>query len=258
MNKLPVSVTMISGAEAGRIGPALESVSGWASEIILVLNEEVRDGTEEIAAKYGAKVFREPWKGFIAQKNSASAKSTQPWLLNLDADERVSSALASEIAEVVSAAHPREAWYEFPRCSFYCGKWIRHGDWYPDRVKRLWRRESGSWVGKDPHAALSVNGPLGRLRGELLHLPMESINHQIAKTVKYADDFVLECEQKGKSVSSLDLLVRPVWRFLRAYFFKLGFLDGWQGFAIAWLTSFYTFLRYVKVFEARLPKESPR
>src|SRR3954467_15569212 len=95
--RLPVTVCMVSGAEAQRIGPALESVAGWAAEIVIVLNEEVKDGTEEIAARYGARVFREPWKGFVGQKTSAAAKATQPWLLNLDADERVSPGLASDI-----------------------------------------------------------------------------------------------------------------------------------------------------------------
>lgn len=255
MKKLPVSVCIISGAEARRIGRALESVAGWAGEIIVVLNEEVRDGTEEICVRHGAKVFREPWKGFVGQKNSAADKATAPWLLNLDADEAVTPALAAEIAAVVLATGETRAVYQFPRCSYYCGRWIRHGDWYPDYVRRLWRKGAARWIGQEPHADLEVHGTPGRLRSDVLHYPMETINHQIAKTVQYADDFVRHCAEQKQSVTSLDLLVRPAWRFLRAYVFKLGFLDGWQGFTIAWLTSFYTFLRYVKVREAGLPKE---
>ena len=140
---LPLSVCMISGAEASRINRALESVAGWAGEIIVVLNEQVNDGTQEIALRYGAKVTREPWRGFIAQKNSCADKATQPWLLNLDADEVVPAELAAEIAAVVSASQPVHAAYEFPRCTYYSGRWIRHGDWYPDRVLRLWRRSTG-------------------------------------------------------------------------------------------------------------------
>lgn len=256
MKKLPISVCIISGAEAGRIGRALKSVVDWAGEIIVVLNEDVRDGTEEIAVKHGAKVFREPWKGFVGQKNSAADKATQPWLLNLDADEAVSPALAEEIGRVVSDAAAAHAVYKFPRCSFYCGRWIRHGDWYPDYVRRLWRKGAVRWIGREPHASLEIQGQDGRLRSDLQHYPMETINHQIAKTVKYADDFVQHCAEQKQSVNFLDLLVRPPWRFLRAYVFKLGFLDGWQGFSIAWLTAFYTFLRYVRVREAALPKEN--
>jgi glycosyltransferase involved in cell wall biosynthesis len=256
MKKLPVSVCIISGPEAHRIGRALESVAGWAGEIIVVLNEEVHDGTEEICLRHGAKVFREPWKGFVGQKNSAADKATAPWLLNLDADEAVTPALAEEIAAVVlapAAAHPV---YKCARCSFYCGRWIRHGDWYPDYVCRLWRKGAARWTGQEPHAALEVQGHTGKLRADLRHYPMETINHQIAKTVKYADDFVRHCAEQKRGVTFLDLLVRPGWRFLRGYVFKLGFLDGWQGFTIAWLTSFYTFLRYVKVREAGLPRET--
>ena len=139
MNKLPISVCIISGAEAQRIGRALESVAGWAGEIIVVLNEDARDGTEEIAVKHGAKVFREPWKGHVAQKNSAAQKAGQDWLLGLDSDEAVSPGLRDEIAAALAAEakSPQHAAFSFPRLTCYCGRWIRHGDWYPDRGVRL-------------------------------------------------------------------------------------------------------------------------
>src|SRR4029077_13624683 len=121
--QLPVSVCVVSGAEAHRIGRLLESVAPWVAEIIVVLNQEVADGTDGIAEKHGAKVFREPWKGFIGQKNSAMDKATRPWLLNLDADEIVAPALAQEIAAIVSQPAAPNAAYEFPRCTFYCGRW---------------------------------------------------------------------------------------------------------------------------------------
>ena len=257
MKKLPVSVCIVSGAEARRIGRALASVADWAGEIIVVLNEEVHDGTEEICVRHGAKVFREPWKGFVGQKNSAAAKATAPWLLNLDADEAVTPELAAEIAAVVSAPGEMCAVYEFPRCTFYCGRWIRHGDWYPDRVRRLWRRGAARWTGAEPHADLETDGTIGRLHSDVRHYAMETINHQIQKTVEYADDFARNSTEQGRTVSNFDLLFRPAWRFLRGYVFKLGFLDGWQGFTIAWLTSFYTFLRYVRAREAQLSKQAP-
>lgn len=254
MNKQPITVSIISGAEAGRIGRTLESVAGWTSEIVVVLNEDVRDGTEEIAKKCGAKVFREPWKGHVAQKNSAIAKATQDWVLGLDADEVVSPELRDEIITTLGRIkQPAEpAAFSVPRLNFYCGRWIRHGDWYPDRKTRLWRRGKARWEGEDPHDRLAVDGAVEKLRGNLLHYPMESINHQIAKTAKYADYFVQNAVKQKQNVTFVDLLVRPVWRFLRSYVFKLGFLDGWQGFTIAWMTSFYTFVRYAKVREAYL------
>jgi glycosyltransferase involved in cell wall biosynthesis len=253
--RLPISVCMISGAEAGRIGRTLESVAGWTSEIVIVLNEDVTDGTEEIARQHGAKVFREPWKGHVAQKNSALDKATQPWIFGLDADEVVSPALRSEIAGLLAGpGQPgNAAAWSFPRCAFYCGRWIRHGDWYPDRQTRLWQKGRARWGGIDPHDKLLVDGTVDRLRHDLLHYTAETINHQIIKTMKYADDFARHCAAENRTVTILDMLVRPVWRFWRAYLFRLGFLDGWQGLAIAWLTAFYTFLRYLRAREAQLP-----
>ncbi len=248
--RLPISVCMISAAEAARIGRALESVVSFASEIIVVLNAEAADGTQEIALRHGAKVFREPWKGFIAQKNSAADKASQEWLLNVDADEIMPPALAEEIAGVISASTTRHAAYEFPRCSFYCGRWIRHGDWYPDRVLRLWKRGAARWTGQDPHARLEVNGTVGRLRSDLLHHSNESISRQIAKIAPYHADFVKQWVRSGRSAGLVELGFRPWWRFLRAYGLRLGFLDGWQGFYIAALSSFSTLTRYALVREA--------
>jgi glycosyltransferase involved in cell wall biosynthesis len=248
---LPLSVCMISGAEAPRIVRALQSISSLASELIVVLNEQVDDGTEQLALKHGAKVFREPWKGFIAQKNSAADKATQPWLLNLDADEMVTPALAAEISKVVESPGDSAAAYEFPRCTFYSGRWIRHGDWYPDRVLRLWRRGSARWSGEDPHARLEVTGAIGRLSSDLLHYSNESIAHQIAKIAPYHADFVKRRVSEGGSAGYIELAFRPAWRFVRAYFLRGGFLDGWQGFYIAALGSFSTLTRYALVREAR-------
>ncbi len=242
---------MISGAEVGRIGRALESVAGWTSEIIVVLNAEVADGTEEIARKYGAKVFRERWKGFVAQKNSAQEKAGNDWVLGLDADEVVSSELREEI-QALFAGEPRGfAAYSMPRRSFYFGRWIRHGDWYPDRCTRLWQRSRARWMGVEPHAALQVQGSIGKLRHDLLHYTTESLARQVSKTVQYADAFAEHCLKTGRRVSFADLLLRPAWRFARAYILKLGFLDGWQGYTIAWLTAFYTFLRYARAREVQ-------
>ncbi len=257
---LPLSVCMIAGPEAHRIRRALDSVAGWTSEIIVVINDDTSDGTDRIAASYGARVFREPWKGHVAQKNSAADKATQPWILGLDADEVVSPPLRSEIAGLLAQPQPPEqaAAFCFPRCSFYCGRWIRHGDWYPDRQTRLWQRGHAHWGGIDPHDKLLVDGPVNRLRHDLLHYSMESLEHQTRKTLKYADEFVRLCAEQGQTAGFLDLLMRPVWRFWRAYLFRLGFLDGWQGFAIAWMTAFYTFLRYARVREAQVQKALSR
>ena len=252
-SRLPISVCLISGAEAPRIRRALDSVSGWAGEIIVVLNAEVDDGTDKIAEACGAKVFREPWKGFIAQKNSAAEKCSQPWLLNLDADEEVTPELRAEIQRAVTSPGEHAA-FSFPRCTNYFGRWIRHGDWYPDRVTRLWKRGAARWAGEDPHARLEVNGSTGKISGDLLHHMTENHDQQVQKMMRYVDVFVRECAASGKKISVWEVALRPVWRFLRCYFFRLGFLDGRQGLTIAWLGTFYTFLRYSKALEQQRQK----
>ena len=244
---------MISGAEAHRIGRALKSVSDWAGEIVVVLNQEVNDGTEEIARQLGAVVFREPWKGHVAQKNSAAAKAREEWILGLDADEEVSPALRDEIEAALADGRRTEpfAAFSFPRRSWYCGRWIRHGDWYPDRKTRLWRRGRARWGGIDPHDKLEVEGQIGKLKAELRHYSNESIAGQITKITPYNANFARQHAAAGGPAGFFELAIRPFWRFVRAYVVRLGFLDGWQGFYIAALSSFSTLTRYALVREAR-------
>jgi glycosyltransferase involved in cell wall biosynthesis len=251
--RLPISVCIVAGNEAQRIQNVLKSIAGWTSEIVVVLNKDVNDGTDKIAEAFGAKVFREPWKGFIGQKNSASDKAGQPWILNLDADEAVSPELRAEIQRLFTMPQKTATFaaFSFPRCTLYCGRWIRHGDWYPDRVIRLWRRGSALWRGVEPHGKLSVQGDIGQLKGDLLHYSMESMEQQFQKTIAYANDFARHCAEQKKTVFMAELLFRPGWRFFRAFILRLGFLDGWQGFVIARIAAIYTFLRYSKVYQAQ-------
>jgi glycosyltransferase involved in cell wall biosynthesis len=248
---LPVSVCMIAGAEEARIGRALRSVAGWAGEIVVVLNEDVGDDTETIARSFGARVFREPWRGHVAQKNSAAAKATQDWLLGLDADEEVTAALAAETAAMLGGAGPPRDVLAFsmPRCSLYCGRWLRHGDWYPDRKVRLWRRGRAAWGGTDPHDKLQVEGRVGRLRGDLRHYSMRDIEDHVRKAVAYGSLFASQYPADGPRVGLFELWARPAWRFFRSYLLRLGFLDGWPGYAVARLIAFEAFIRYAKVRE---------
>jgi glycosyltransferase involved in cell wall biosynthesis len=254
--KLPISICIIAGNEAHRIGNTLKSVHEWAGEIIVVINDDVSDGTDKIIESFGGRVFREPWKGNIEQNRSASEKAAQDWILALDADEVISPELKASLTKLFSQPEKlgQFAGYEFPRCTLYYDKRIRHGEWYPDRKLRLWRRGQGRWGGVFPHGRVIVEGLVGKLNGDLLHFSMESVEHQIRKTIRYAEEFTQERQSQGRRVTFLELLVRPPWRFLRGYVFKLGFLDGWQGLTIAWMTAFYTFLRYFKAFEAQTRK----
>jgi hypothetical protein len=209
----------------------------------------------------GARIVRGPWKDHATHRNLAADNATQPWLLALDADEVVSPALRDEIIQAIATAQARPenaaAAYSFPRCTFFCERWIRHGDWYPDRVVRLWQRGCGRWEGIT-HEKLTIQGRIGKLNHDLLHYIAETINDQIRKTATFSDHFVQQCAAQGKNASLCDILVRPLWRFGRCYVFRLGFLDGWQGCYIAWMTAFYTATRYAKLRAAQSQKTANR
>lgn len=251
---------MIAGNEARRLGNTLKSIADWTGETIVVLNEDVNDGTDKIAAEFGAKIFREPWKGHIAQKNSAAKKASREWILGLDADEVVSPLLRTEIQGWFGRPGKLQdfAAMSFPRCTFYCGRWIRHGDWYPDRQTRLWRRGQAEWGGVDPHDKLIVNGKIGRLMSDLQHFSNDSVNAHIQKIVPFTDEFVRQHSQSHPGLPLSGLAIRPVWRFVRAYFLRLGFLDGWQGCYIAWLNAFSTASKYAKLRESEFKARAPQ
>jgi len=253
MERLPITVCVIANSDA-RLAAALDSVKDWVAELVVVFNDDTDAATEQAARSRGATVFREAWKGHVAQKNSAAAKAGQPWVLGLDSDEVVSAELRESIRRLLGrpGAAERCAAWRFPRCSEYYGRWIRHGDWYPDFQTRLWRRGLAHWGGTDPHDKLVVDGTVGRLRGELLHYSQESFDQVWQKANRYADDFVRTRAQAGKTVGRWDFFLRPPWRFFRGYVLLGGFLDGWQGYSIACMTAAYTYLRYAKAWERQL------
>ena len=243
---------MIAGNEAHRIARTLESVRGWTHEIILAIDDKVTDGTDKIAEAYGAKIVSQPWHGPAEHQTFASSFATQPWLLSIDADEVVSEELRAEIIAIFEnpGHRPPPAAYSFPRLSFFCGRWIRHGNWYPDRKVRLWRKGCGRWEGY-PHEKLVLSGRVIHLRSNLLHYSTESIDHSLAKIARFSSMFIRHCREEERTVGWVDLAVRPFWKFFRAYILRLGFLDGWPGYFIAWRDAFNTVTRYTKVLEAQ-------
>jgi glycosyltransferase involved in cell wall biosynthesis len=251
MTKLPISVCIVASNEAHRIRPTLDSVQGWTSEIILAIDDQVTDGTDKIAETYGARIVSKPWTNCAAHRNFASAHAAHPWLLAIDADEVISTALRDEILAVFDPppGHRPPAAYSFPRLSFFCGRWIHHGDWYPDRKVRLWRKEAGDWQG-DPHERLVLRGRVRPLRSNLLHYSNENIDHVLKKIAHFSSMFVRRCQAEQRRAGWTDLAVRPFWKFFRAYFVRLGFLDGWPGYFIAWMDAFSTVTKYAKVIEA--------
>ena len=240
---------MISGAEAARIEKALASVADWTSEIVIVLNAEVRDATEEIAGKFGARILRQPWQGFREQKNISLEAATQSWVLCLDADEEVSDELRESIFRFFESDHDRFEGARFARKVWFLGRWITHGDWYPDHVLRLFKRGSGRWEGSPEHCKVELRGPVKTLVGDLHHYTNPTIHSYVQKINYFADLYLQRQLAEKKGWSAGLVIVRSAWRFFRAYFIRLGFLDGYPGFFIAVSTAYATLVRHSRLYE---------
>ncbi|MCW5558404.1 MAG: glycosyltransferase family 2 protein [Verrucomicrobiae bacterium] len=257
MNPPPVAACLISGAESARIGRALASVRGLVSEIVVVLNEDAHDGTEEICRSHGAVVHRRPWGGFLAQKNLVQDLASQPWILQLDADEEVSPQLRSQILQFFQGDHERFSGASFPRKVWFLGRWITHGDWYPDRVLRLYRREAGRWSGAEEHCRIALQGSERRLTADLLHYTNPTITAYLHKIPYFADLYLKRQLALQARWSAPAVVFRSLWRFAKGYVFRAGFLDGYPGFFIAFSNAYATLFRHTRLYEHGLPRTPP-
>jgi glycosyltransferase involved in cell wall biosynthesis len=207
------------------------------------------DKTVEIARKFTDRTYRRPWAGYQAQKQFALSKATGDWVLSLDADEEVTTALQDEIRLQIEQPNAQDG-YRIPRRSFYQGRWINHSGYYPDRQLRLFKRDLGQWIGGRVHEKLEVRGSLGDLENDLLHYPYGGIiSGQIQKVDKFSGLLAQDLYDQGKRFSLTLLLLRPPGKFLEMYLLRRGFLDGLAGFIIAVSSAYAMFARYVKLRE---------
>jgi glycosyltransferase involved in cell wall biosynthesis len=246
---MKISATIITFNEEDNIAAALESLA-WADEIIVV-DSESTDRTVEIARRFTNQVYVRAWPGYSAQKNFAAQQASFDWVFSLDADERVSEGLASELQRLKRGEEPAVEAFEMPRLTFYLGRWIRHSGWYPDHKARLYNRKAASFEGEFVHESVKVNGRTGRLSGDILHYTVRDASDHHRRIDRYTTLAARELYQKGRRATPLSLLVSPAAAFLRSYVFKLGFLDGAQGLAIARFAAHYVFLKNLKLWEMR-------
>lgn len=247
-DRLPISVSMTAKNEAHNLPRSLGSVAGWVEEIVVVIND-CDDNTAEVAAGFGAKVIEHPWQGYRDQKKFALAQTTSEWVLALDADEEVSEKLRADISNFFQGEHRRFNGAIFPRKVWFLGRWITHGDWYPDLSLRLFRRGKGQWSGSPEHDKVELAGETKRLAGDLHHYSHPNLNSYTAKIGVFSDYFLERQLAAGKHWSWTDCLLRPWWRFFRAYCLRRGFLDGFPGYYIAKATAFSTLVRYSRLYE---------
>ncbi|MDD5559181.1 glycosyltransferase family 2 protein [Candidatus Methylomirabilis sp.] len=251
-----LSVIVITYNEEKNIQTCLESLT-WAKEIIVV-DSGSSDRTLEICRGYTDKIFIHPWIGFIEQKDFAVSLATHDWILNIDADERVSEELRQAIERELAA--PRYDGYRIARRNYFLGWWMRHGGWYPDRVLRLFDRRKGRFGGLNPHAYFVIaEGSVGCIDRDLVHLTYQEFSQYLRKQDWYtgisAEQQVTRGRQSG-SVTGSELLLRALVKFVQLYLFKRGFLDGMHGLIAAVGASYFNFIKYAKIWELGLRTES--
>jgi glycosyltransferase involved in cell wall biosynthesis len=240
---MKISATIIACNEERRIARAIESLR--CCDEIVVVDSGSTDRTIEISRQLGATVIESPWPGYAKQKNLAAARASNDWILSLDADEVVSEALEAEILQLRKSEPSFDA-YTMPRMAQYLGRWILHSGWYPDRKVRLYDRRKATWVGDFVHESVRVDGTLGHLKSNILHYACESVSEHVRTVDQYTTLAAQELAARHLKVTWHNLLLEPVWTFLRTYIFQAGFLDGLEGLMIAYMAATYTFLKYAK------------
>lgn len=245
-----LSVCIIACNEERNLVRCLDSVA-FADETVVVVDARSADATETIARSRGCRVLVHAYEGNVAQKNVALAEAQGDFVLALDADEAASPALAAQVARVLEApaAPDAPAGYEVNRCTWHLGRWIRHGDFFPDWQLRLFRREGARWEGIDPHGRVVVPGSVAQLGGELLHWSYRDLADQIERIQDFSRVQARALRAAGRRARWSDLVLRPPARFLRAYVAKGGCCDGVPGLVIAAATAFHVFLKYAKLWE---------
>lgn len=246
---MKISVTIITLNEEDRLRDALESCRELADEIVVV-DSFSSDRTLEIASEYGCKIFRNPFSDYGSQKNVALDNARHEWVLNLDADERVSPVLREEIIKLKRESEPSVDGFLINRRTQYLGRWIAHSGWYPDRKLRLFRRARSRWRGRI-HERLELEGHTGHLKGDILHFTYRDMNDHMDRINRYSFMQAQDIVRGGTRFLYLRAILLPPVTFLRFYIWKMGILDCFPGLVIALVASWGTALKYLKAIEIK-------
>ncbi len=249
-----ISSIVIAKNEELNIRRCIESQLGCIDEIIVIVDENSEDKTLEIVKSFSqVKYDIIKWKGYTKTKLHAVSLSSNDWILWIDADEELTSGLSGEIIKFKNDS-PAYTAYSIPRRAFFLGKWIKHSGWYPGRVTRLFDKNEVKFSESDVHEHLVVNGGTGELKNDINHYTDPTIHHYFVKFNRYTTLAAEELFNKGKSFLISDLVLRPLFIFLKMYIIKRGFLDGIQGFILAVFSSAYVFTKYSKLWELKRNK----
>jgi glycosyltransferase involved in cell wall biosynthesis len=242
-----ISVVIICLNEERNIGRCIDSVKDIADEII-ILDSHSTDQTVNIAKKKGAIVVREDFKGYIQQKNKAIDLASHNYVLSLDADEALDPVLTESISKVKQKFTSHA--YRMNRFSNYCGKFIRHGSWYPDAKIRLFDKRVARWGGTNPHdkIVLTDDTAVKHLKGNILHYSYHSISEHVSQNNKFSSVAAESLFANGKRTNLFKIFVNPLWAFFQSYLIRAGFLDGFYGLVIAVMIANLTFLKHLKLY----------
>jgi len=243
---VPLTVTIITLNEAHHIAAAIDSAA-WADEI-LVVDSGSTDDTVAIAAGKGVRVMKRTWPGYVDQKNYAASVASHDWIFSLDADERITPALADDIRRVV-ASEPAERAFRVPRVTFHLGRWVRTTDFYPDYQTRLYDRRKARWQGKYVHESVVADGPSGQLQHELQHYSYRDLSDHLERINHYSTLAARQMYESGRRASAVDLLAHPPAAFLRNYVLRGGFTDGMPGLTISLVNAYSVLLKFAKLWE---------
>lgn len=244
----PISVVLITFNEERNLARCLESVKRIADEIIVV-DSMSTDNTVAIAESFGAKVHHQHFTNYVEQKKIATEYASHDWVFSVDADEVLSPELEQSIKKFKMSSHRLNA-YKISRITNYCGQWIKHSGWYPDRIIRLFNKTLGGWHGGSVHEHWELNGENGKtglLKGHLLHYSFSSISEHVKKLDKYTELGARDAVERGKDCGLLKLIVGPRWNFFQAFILQRGILDGYYGYVICKLHEYSSFAKYAKI-----------
>jgi len=240
-----LSACVITRNEADRIDACLSSLA-FCDEL-LVVDSHSTDATREIAARHGARVIERDWPGYRSQKQFANDAAANDWVLSVDADERVTPALRAQIEALRAGGFAGARGWSIPRLTEYFGRFLRHGNCWPDRQIRLYDRRAARWVGYEVHEKIAVDGAVGTLQAPLEHYAYRNLDDHLARLDRYAGLMAAQMHAAGRKAGLSQVLINPGWRFLRGMFIKLGVLDGWRGWLFHIVEAGYVRRKYLRL-----------
>jgi glycosyltransferase involved in cell wall biosynthesis len=246
-NQVPISAIIITKNNEVKLPDCLASLV-WVNEVVVV-DDFSSDRTPEICQEYGVRLVQHPFAGFQEQKRHATAIAAHDWILQLDADERVSAEMQAAIQALPPEDFIKFDCFEFRRSNWFWGGWVRYGSLYPDFKPRLFNRQKGAWGGVNPHDKFITSGVTQKIMADILHFQDWDLITYANRTIMYSDISAKEYFKGGKRTAWHHLTVRPVYTFFYRYFVRLAILDGWRGLVVSVMGALGTFVKYSRLYE---------